>query len=97
MIGLGAGMQKGGMGKKVVELSEDLKGWLGKDYRKIVNDSGDLVLLSKDGTRKLRFDIKNPRPHTNPHSHIEVLKDGKWEEVKWEGQAQLYPKDVPKY
>ena len=85
-----------GSSKNVQETYSSAKAWLGEDCRIITKDSGDIILISKDGLRKLRFDIKNPHPHTNPHAHIEILKNGKWEEIKWEGKSQLYPKDVPK-
>ena len=82
---------------KVPELANDLKKWLGKDYRVIINKAGDTVLLSKDGLKKIRFDLSRPHPHVNPHSHIEQFINGKWVKGKHNGVPQLYPRDVPKH
>jgi len=48
------------------------------------------VLISRDGTRRVRFDINNPSPHANAHGHVEVLVNGKW--VK---SGPIYTTDVP--
>ncbi|WP_202813803.1 hypothetical protein [Defluviitalea phaphyphila] len=48
-----------------------MKDWLGKDAKVITNKSGDKVFISSDGTRRIRFDINNTHPHSNPHGHIE--------------------------
>ncbi len=66
------------------------KEWLGPDSKVITNPAGDKVFLSKDGTRRVRFDINNPSPHKNPHMHAEELIDGKW--VK---SGPIYPQGVP--
>jgi hypothetical protein len=66
--------------------------WLGKDYRTITNGAGDNVFMSKDGLRKIRFDINKTSPHANPHTHVEEFVNGKW--VK---SGPLYPKDMPRY
>ena len=65
------------------------KDWLGKEVRAITNKEGDSVFMNKAGTKKLRFDIKHPHPHENPHAHIEELINGKWRGVR------IYPRDVP--
>lgn len=50
----------------------------------MTNTSDDLIILSKDGNRKIRFDINNPSPHNNPHVHIEKKVNGKWKtERSW--------------
>ena len=72
------------------ELSHKLKNWIGKDAKVITNKSNDIIILSKDGNRRIRFDYNNPSPHKSPHSHIEEYKNGKW--VK---SGPLYPSDVP--
>ncbi len=76
--------------EKIRGLSQEAAHWLGGDVRIIRNASGDTIFLSKDGTKRLRFDINNPAPHTNPHGHVEQLVNGKWEK-----SGPLYPKDVP--
>ena len=45
---------------KVDNLTSDIKNWVGEDGRVFTNDSGDKIFLSKDGTRRVRFDISNP-------------------------------------
>jgi len=65
------------------------KDWLGKEVRAITNKDGDSIFMNKAGTKKLRFDIKNPSPHENPHAHIEELINGKWR------GPRIYPRDVP--
>lgn len=77
---------------RVVNLADDIAEWLGKGARTIVNKNGDLVFISKNGTRRVRFDIKNPKPHKNPHSHVEELINGKCQK-----SGPLYPKDVPHF
>ncbi len=60
------------------------------------NKHGDKIFISKDGTRKIRFDIKNPsnKPETNipdrPHGHVEELKNGDWIDV---GPHRIYPRE----
>jgi RHS repeat-associated protein len=66
--------------------------FLGKDSRMIVNKAGDPIFISKDGLRRVRFDINRPYSHTGAHVHIEV-KVAK----RWMGSGPLYPKDVPPY
>lgn len=64
--------------------------WVGKDAKFMRNKYQDVVILSKDETRKVRFDIKHTTPHSNPHAHAEELVNGKW--VK---SGPIYPTDVP--
>ena len=73
----------------VKAVGDDVTKFLGKDARVITNSAGDTVFLSKDGLRRVRFDINNPSPHLNPHSHVEINVNGKW--VK---SGPLYPSDV---
>jgi hypothetical protein len=70
-----------------VRMADD---WLGPNVRVITNRSGDKVFLSDDGLRRIRFDIRNPAPHTSPHAHVEELVNGRW--VK---SGPIFPKDVP--
>ncbi len=62
--------------------------FLGKDARVITNKAGDKIFVSKDGLRRVRFDINRPNPHKNPHAHVEEFINGKWQ------SARAYPKDV---
>ena len=70
-----------------VDMAED---WLGPNARMITNQAGDKIFLSADGTRRLRFDINRPYPHSSPHAHVEELVNGVW--VK---SGPIYPTDVP--
>ena len=74
----------------VQETAKSVKQWLGKGSRMIINDNGDLVLMSKDGLRKMRFDVKNPHGYP-PHMHLEVFKNGGWRNAI-PGTHHLYPK-----
>ncbi|HCJ83138.1 MAG TPA: hypothetical protein DHV52_02235 [Parachlamydiales bacterium] len=76
-------------GVDIKALENDISYWLGENTKLIYNKSGDIVLLSKDGQRKLRFDFIKPAPHKNPHLHFEQLINGEWEEI-----SRVYPNDV---
>jgi RHS repeat-associated protein len=64
--------------------------YLGTDYRAIVNKAGDRIFMSKDGLRKMRFDIKNTHGD-KPHLHIEQYSNGKWRDAI-PGTHRIYPK-----
>jgi hypothetical protein len=80
-----------GSSKKGLKTYSSAKAWLGGDCRMITKDSGDVVLISKDGLRKLRFDTENPHGDL-PHMHLEVLKNGEWEDALIDVH-RLYPKN----
>ncbi|MFA6521928.1 MAG: RHS repeat-associated core domain-containing protein, partial [Candidatus Gracilibacteria bacterium] len=61
--------------------------WLGEKTIVKTNKAGDKVFMNADGTKKMRFDINNPKPHMNPHAHVEEV-NGK--------SGPIYPKDVEK-
>ena len=69
---------------------QQAKQWLGKDYKAITNKVGDQVFISKDGLRKMRFDIKNSSGDA-PHIHLEILRNGKWHDAI-PGTHRIYPK-----
>lgn len=75
--------------RRVADASNKISDWLGPGARAVKNDADDLVLLSKDGTRRVRFDVNRPYPHKNPHAHVDELVNGKW--VK---SGQIYPRNV---
>ena len=64
--------------------------YLGPGSRAIKNEAGDLILVSKDGAKRVRFDVNRPYPHESPHAHVDELINGEW--VK---SGQIYPTDVP--
>jgi RHS repeat-associated protein len=74
----------------IVDLEKRISGWLGEGTRFIRNGAGDSVILSKDGQKCVRFDFNKPKPHNNPHGHIEIKIDDKW--IK---SGPIYPTDVP--
>lgn len=74
----------------VDDAARQAKSWLGKDYKVITNKAGDNIFMSKDGLRKMRFDIKNPHGDA-PHIHLEIFKNGKWTDAI-PGNHRIYPK-----
>jgi len=80
-----------GSSRNVQEAYSSATAWLGEDCRVITKDSGDILLMSKDGLRKLRFDIKNSHGDS-PHMHLEILKNGKWKNALSDVH-RLYPKN----
>jgi RHS repeat-associated protein len=68
----------GGNSQGVRDTAQAIKDWLGPGAQAFRNKAGDLITMSRDGLRKVRFDINNPSPHANPHTHVEVLQNGEW-------------------
>ncbi len=66
--------------------------YLGEGAKMIENLEKDLIFISKDGRKRVRFDLNNPKPHRNPHGHVEELINGKWQK-----SGPIYPVDVPHY
>jgi hypothetical protein len=75
---------------KVLEAEKMIKAYLGENSLLIRNQAQDLVLISQDRLRKVRFDFNNPKPHNNPHMYVEQIKGSKWKD-----SGQIYPADVP--
>jgi hypothetical protein len=75
---------------KVWDAAKLAKEWLGEDAKVVTNKAGDKVITSKDGLRKIRFDIKNSQGDA-PHMHLEEFKNGKWRDVI-SGKHRIYPK-----
>lgn len=76
--------------EQIVEAANSAKKWLGPGYKKVTNKAGDLILMSKDGLRKIRFDLKNSHGD-KPHVHLEIFKNGKWRDAL-KDQHRIYPK-----
>lgn len=70
-------------------MAKEIGDWLGNDARLITNNNGDIVIVSSDGLRRVRFDINNTAPHSSPHGHVEELINGAWQK-----SGPLYPTDV---
>jgi RHS repeat-associated protein len=78
-------------GSEVVEKgAKAAKTFLGEGAELKVNKAGDAVFVSKDGTKRIRFDFNKPSPHKSPHVDVEQLSKGKW--IK----GKAYPRDLPK-
>ena len=73
----------------VGEVGDQAKRWLGQDYRVITNRAGDRIFVSKDGLRKIRFDINNSHGDL-PHIHMEAFRNGKWRDAIPDNH-RLYP------
>ena len=87
LVGTWAG--KAAKAKRLTQAKEAAVRFLGENYRMIVNDANDRILLSEDGLRRLRSDLHRPYPHENPHVHVEECIDGVWRGMR------IWPKDVP--
>jgi hypothetical protein len=74
----------------VDDAANSARTWLGKDYRTITNKAGDNIFMSKDGLRKMRFDIKNSHGD-KPHLHLEQKVNGKWKDAA--NIHRIYPKN----
>jgi hypothetical protein len=66
--------------QKVTETANSFANWLGDGTTIEINKHGEKIFLSKDKTRKIMFDMKNPYPHNN-YGQAEQFIDGKWQEV----------------
>jgi len=75
---------------KVDEAAASVKNWLGDDYRSMMNKSGDNIFMSKDGFRKMRFDLKNTHKD-RPHIHLEHKVNGKWKDAT--EMHRIYPRN----
>ena len=69
---------------------DDIVEWLGSDFRFVRNSNDDVVLLSSDNTKRVRFDLNHPAQHEYPHMHVEELVDGAWEK-----SGPIFPSDSP--
>jgi len=65
-------------GSRVAEAAKAIRDWLGDGARIIKNKDGDMVIINRGETRRVRFDINNPYPHQEPHGHAEEFIAGKW-------------------
>jgi hypothetical protein len=74
----------------VQQLADLINQWLGNGTKMIKNKAGDPVFLSKDGLKRIRYDFQRPKPHNNPHMHVDEFIRGDWEK-----SGQIYPIDVP--
>ena len=76
--------------KLVGNAAKQVKNWLGKEYKVLINKKGDYIFISNDGLRKMRFDIKNSQGD-KPHIHLEEYINGKWNDAI-PNKHRIYPK-----
>jgi hypothetical protein len=62
---------------KIVKALKEIEKYLGKNPKLITNQSGDIVMMSANGKRKVRFDINKPHGY-EPHAHVQKFVKGKW-------------------
>ena len=72
-------------------VTEKIAEWMGEVKPPIYNEAGDVVFMSTNGTKRLRFDIKKSYPHEHPLAHVDELINGAW--VKY---GQVYPGGIRK-
>ena len=89
IAGYGATLRSAAVGN-VDNAARNARSWLGKGYKPITNKAGDNIFMSKDGLRKMRFDIKNTLGD-KPHIHLEQKVNGKWKDAT--NVHRIYPKD----
>jgi len=73
---------------RVEKMARVIEDFLGKDFKRFKDKSGDPVFMSSDGVRKIRFDAINPHGY-EPHGHVEVFDNGKWIDYI-SGQHHIY-------
>lgn len=80
---------------KIGKIAQQIEEFVGTDARRIPTQDGDLVLISKDGSRQVRFDIKNPgmngAKRDIPHAHLRMKKGTKWADAL-PGAHRVYPR-----
>jgi len=64
--------------ERVAGYMKAIQQYVGTDARLVKNASDDVVLISKDGARRVRIDYNNPGRHAGPHLHIDWTVNGKW-------------------
>jgi hypothetical protein len=69
--------------------------FIGPSGRAFRNEAGDLVVLSGDEMREVRFDFNDPSPHDHPHMHVIDYKQIKTNKIP-DPNRRLWPSDVPK-
>ncbi len=72
----------------VTKLKNHINEWLGKNTKMIKNKHGDPIFLSKDGTRRIRFDFNNSHGDRQ-HLHIEQKSNNRWRDAT--NQHRIYP------
>lgn len=80
---------------KVSKAADSIEDYLGSGAKSKINEAGDLVVESAKGTKKVRFDIKDPSPHKSPHGHVEEFSQVKNKMKPKFKSGPIYPKDVP--
>lgn len=76
-----------------------IESYLGKGYTRTESTAGEAIWISADKTKKVRFDIFHPHPHSSPHAHVVEYKRVKNKMVETAKSKKMsgpiYPTDVP--
>lgn len=62
------------------EMARVIEGYLGKNFKMIINPHGDPIFISVDNLRKIRFDAFDPHGYA-PHGHIEYFNGKRWTDL----------------
>jgi RHS repeat-associated protein len=74
-LGLRAAENVAGSGAKLRGLADNVEGFLGPNYTKFSNSAGDLRYRSADGTKQIRFDLKDFHGDPKgPHINLETFE-----------------------
>jgi len=81
-------------GTNVKNAKNKIQEYLGENTKRIKNsDNGNITYQSQDGLKEVRFDVGDPAPHQNVHTHvIEYESTLKGKEQLF--NEKVYPSDV---
>lgn len=78
----------------IADAQQKIESYLGENARRIQNpNNGNIIYQSEDGLREVRFDVGDPTPHENVHTHVveyEAVPGGK----KRRDNRSAFPSDV---
>lgn len=78
----------------VAKTKSRIQEYLGKNVQKIENpDNGNITYQSQDGMKEVRFDVGNPTPHQNVHTHVVEYEQTFQGKVRIDDK-KVYPSDV---
>ena len=80
--------------ERILKAQKAVQRFIGSSGQAFRNEAGDLVVLSSDEMREVRFDFKRTFPHRHPHMHIveyEWVKNNK----RRLAEERIWPCDLP--
>ena len=84
-------ISRGLSNRAITKLEGRISNWLGEETRLIRNQAGDPVFISKDCTRRVRFDFNNSHGD-KMHIHFEKKAGKKW--IDASSKHRIYPRDA---